>query len=305
MERQSASTTRSGSRPGEGAEAFPGSDVSRSQNSPDSTSAASGAGGSATTSRESGFEHSKSQVKEQAQRVKSHAEDAGRDAKRQASDMADRARRITRDYSSQLIDSQKQRLAEQLGEARDAANAAVEKLRGDHDDNIAGYLDNVAGYLDRAQRYLSDHDARSLLNDAQDLARRKPAWFLGGMFIAGVAIARFAKAESPSRSDRGESFRFSDDESLDGGEEAGFSPSSSSATLPSTPAQPVSSGSSSSGMADETATGHTPSTGATATTTGSSPSSSTSRGTSGAAGDVGGLISGGSQGLQQPGKELQ
>jgi hypothetical protein len=37
---------------------------------------------------------------------------------------------------------------------------------------------------------------QDLRRDAEDIARRHPAVFFGGMFVAGLALARFAKASA-------------------------------------------------------------------------------------------------------------
>lgn len=225
------------------------------------------------------------QTKEQAQRMKSQAIEAGQQAKQQVTDMAQQAGQAMRQHGSQLIDNQKRRLVEQISGARDATQAAATKLRGDHDDNIAAYVEGVATYLDRAQQYLNDRDGSALLRDAQDLARKKPAWFLGGMFVAGVAIARFAKAERPEQS------------SHDGGSRSsigGESYQSRSGTSPSP-------GSWTSDV-DETATSYTSSTARTISNPGQLPDTAS---TSGPACDVGGLVSGQDSEFQSPGKELQ
>lgn len=224
------------------------------------------------------------QTKEQAQRMKSQAIEAGQQAKRHATDMAQQAGQAMRQHGSQLIDNQKQRLVEQISGARDATQAAVTKLRGEHDDNIATYVESVATYLDRAQQYLNDRDGSALLRDAQDLARRKPAWFLGGMFVAGVAIARFAKAERPEQSSHDGRSKLSDGEE-DYRSQPATSPSTRSWTSD----------------VDETATSYASSTSRT-TNPGQLPDTAS---TSGPGCDVGGLVSGQDSEFQSPGKELQ
>ncbi|HEY6556163.1 MAG TPA: hypothetical protein VI072_02780, partial [Polyangiaceae bacterium] len=42
--------------------------------------------------------------------------------------------------------------------------------------------------------YVSETDPRDVLQDVQDFARQRPAWFFGGAFLLGLAAGRFLKA---------------------------------------------------------------------------------------------------------------
>jgi hypothetical protein len=66
----------------------------------------------------------------------------------------------------------------------------------------------AAQEIDRASRYLHDHEVKDLVRDAEVLARRRPAVFVGGTLAAGFLLARFLRSsgerawqsESPGRS---------------------------------------------------------------------------------------------------------
>jgi hypothetical protein len=134
------------------------------------------------------------EAKHEARRVADDARAAG-------ADLAHQARRAAGEYAHQakargqeMIDSQKRRAADQLHTVGAAVHRAAEKFREEHDDNIAGYVDAMAEEVDRFAGYLERRDAGRLLRDAQQFARREPEWFLGGMFLAGLALSRFLKA---------------------------------------------------------------------------------------------------------------
>src|SRR5262249_48746129 len=58
--------------------------------------------------------------------------------------------------------------------------------------------DQAAEQIERFSRYLRETDIDDLLYEAQHIARRQPALFLGGAFVLGVLGARFLKSTSPS-----------------------------------------------------------------------------------------------------------
>jgi hypothetical protein len=54
--------------------------------------------------------------------------------------------------------------------------------------------ERAAGEVDRASRYLRRSELRDVVRDLEDLARRRPAAFVGGSFAAGLVLARFFKS---------------------------------------------------------------------------------------------------------------
>jgi hypothetical protein len=99
--------------------------------------------------------------------------------------------------SEEYLDRGKSRAAEQVDHLSQAIRGAGEKLREGDQEFIAGYIDAVADQIDRVGGYLRDRDFAGLLGDARDIARRHPVMVTGGMFVAGLALARFLKAGRP------------------------------------------------------------------------------------------------------------
>jgi len=148
-----------------------------------------------------------------SQQLKGAAADAGRQVKEKAGDVAHQAQRKVAQYARQaqthgqtMLDQQREKVAGQMQTVGEAVRRAAEKFREDKDDNIAGYVDAAADEVQRLGQYLQRRDLGSLWRDAQQFGRRRPEWFLGGMFVAGLALTRFLKASA----ERHESYPRSD-----------------------------------------------------------------------------------------------
>ncbi|HEV7298659.1 MAG TPA: hypothetical protein VGN72_04780 [Tepidisphaeraceae bacterium] len=146
------------------------------------------------------------QARATGDQIKNTASDAGRQAKEKAGQVAEQAQRKAAEYARQaqsqgvaMLDQQKSRAAEQINTFSDAAHRAADKFREEQDDNIAGYIDAAADEVQRVGEYLRERDLNTLWRDAQSFGRRRPEWFLGGMFVAGLALTRFLKASAERR----------------------------------------------------------------------------------------------------------
>jgi len=70
---------------------------------------------------------------------------------------------------------------------------------GEQSGDFGRYADRAAEQLERLSSYLKDHDLRGFVRDTETFARRRPDLFLGGTFLAGLALARFLKSSAPER----------------------------------------------------------------------------------------------------------
>jgi ElaB/YqjD/DUF883 family membrane-anchored ribosome-binding protein len=59
--------------------------------------------------------------------------------------------------------------------------------------------ERAAQQVDRASRYMRSSEIRDVVRDVEDLARRRPAAFVGGSFAAGLLLARFFKSSGERR----------------------------------------------------------------------------------------------------------
>jgi len=101
-----------------------------------------------------------------------------------------------------------------------------ETLRED-DPFTADLAQRASRGIENVAQYVRSSDARTLLRDTEQLARRQPALFFGGAFLLGLAAGRFLKSSAPQGS-----FERFDDSDDDGGplarpleRESGFFPS--------------------------------------------------------------------------------
>lgn len=91
--------------------------------------------------------------------------------------------------------------------ARGGKEAAVDRIDGlghsiddtaraleEKDPNIAWFAHRAAERVQRVADYLRERDFASLRDDCSDLARRHPAAFFGGLFVAGLVVGNMLKA---------------------------------------------------------------------------------------------------------------
>jgi hypothetical protein len=90
--------------------------------------------------------------------------------------------------------SGKDRAAEGLGSVAQALRQTGEQMRPQDHLGVSPYLSAVAEQIDRASGYLQDRSLGQLVGDVESFARREPAIFLGGAFLAGLLAGRFLKS---------------------------------------------------------------------------------------------------------------
>lgn len=102
-----------------------------------------------------------------------------------------------RGYAERVARQQKQRAASELGRISSTVRGAAEQLEQNQDNTLSKYAGAVAETLEDCAGYLDRRDMKGMLHDAQRAARRRPELVIGGMFVAGVALARLLKATPP------------------------------------------------------------------------------------------------------------
>ena len=101
-----------------------------------------------------------------------------------------------RDSATAQLNSQKAKATEGLGTVASAVRESTQNLRNQQHDVAARYVEQAADQIERFSQRLRDKDVMELLSDAQQLARRRPALFVGAAFALGVLGARFLKSSS-------------------------------------------------------------------------------------------------------------
>lgn len=101
-----------------------------------------------------------------------------------------------KEQATAQLSSQKDRATQGLGTVASAVRQTTQSLRDQQHDAVAGYVEQAADQIERLSERLKNKDVTELLNDAQQLARRQPAIFIGGAFALGLMGARFLKSSS-------------------------------------------------------------------------------------------------------------
>ena len=131
--------------------------------------------------------------KETANEARQAAEEVRNDLKEQACEATDR----TLERGRQFAEERKGIAAKELGTFGSAIRSAAESLESNGEEAVAGYAHMCAEQLERGSNYLSKRKLGDLYHDANRFARKHPELFLGGMFLVGIAAARFLKASTP------------------------------------------------------------------------------------------------------------
>ena len=94
------------------------------------------------------------------------------------------------------ITEQRSAVASRIGRFGNILHDASESLRSD-DEFLAHWVDEAGQRVERVASYVGEADLGDVLEDVRDFARARPAWFIGGAFLAGLAIGRFLKSGAP------------------------------------------------------------------------------------------------------------
>jgi hypothetical protein len=91
----------------------------------------------------------------------------------------------------------KQRAADGLGSVANAIRKTGEHLREEDQGAFTEYFDRAARQVEIASDYLQRRSLGQVIGDVEQFARREPALFLGGAFVAGLIGGRFLKSSHP------------------------------------------------------------------------------------------------------------
>jgi hypothetical protein len=95
------------------------------------------------------------------------------------------------------IANQKNKVADSLGGVAHALRQATSARHEPVIDTVRPYVDKAADQVERVSSYVQDRSLRDMASDLESFARREPALFLGGAFLAGLVGGRFLKAGTP------------------------------------------------------------------------------------------------------------
>ena len=118
--------------------------------------------------------------------------EAGQQATESAGHVAGRAA----DLGIQQADRGREMAAEGLDKVASSVRRLSTDMQFDQP-QIANVAMTAADKADEVARYLRDTDARQIISNVEDTARRQPLLFIGGAFLLGLAASRLIKAGSP------------------------------------------------------------------------------------------------------------
>lgn len=101
------------------------------------------------------------------------------------------------------IESQKDRVADQVGMVANALRQTGQNLNRDEAGPLADYADRGAEQIEQFSQYLRNHDLTDLVGEVEDFARRQPTLFMAGAFGLGLLAARFLRSRPMSGSGAG------------------------------------------------------------------------------------------------------
>ena len=115
--------------------------------------------------------------------------DAGKQATESAGHLAERAA----DIGLQQADRGREQAASGIDKVAQTIRRVSTDMETDQP-GIANAAQTAADQADRFAQYLRETDARKMIGNVEEMARRQPLIFLGGAFLLGVAASRFIRA---------------------------------------------------------------------------------------------------------------
>lgn len=163
------------------------------------------------------IEHHKQEAKQQAEAIKRDTQQSAQSAKEQARQVKESAQQQTQEAlekgkqqlreqadrakaeGASLVNKQKERVADEVSTFGSAFRDAAHRFHEEDDQAVAHYAEMAADQMDRLSHVLRDREPGRLLHDVEDMARSRPELVFGGLFVAGLGIARFLKASGSRR----------------------------------------------------------------------------------------------------------
>jgi hypothetical protein len=92
----------------------------------------------------------------------------------------------------------KDAVATTMNDVVEATRQFAKSLRDREDSTVARYTETVADQVEELTHYVENLNPQKAIRDLEDVARRQPLLFYGGLFLAGVALSRFLRASERS-----------------------------------------------------------------------------------------------------------
>ncbi len=113
------------------------------------------------------------------------------DAKRAAGNALGQAK----ERAAHMAQEKKQSAAAHIGRYGTALRDSARSVEGE-DPNVAYFANRAAERIEQVADYVRATDLTGLRRDAEDIARRHPALFMGGMFLTGLVLGGLVKTSA-------------------------------------------------------------------------------------------------------------
>jgi hypothetical protein len=134
-----------------------------------------------------------SSIADAKESIKDTARHATEGVKAKVTDAATRLK----DKASEAVEQKKQAAADRIGGYSSAVHESAKSFE-EQDPNIAWFTHRAADRLQGVADYVRDGDFRTIKTDAENLARRHPVAFFGGLFVVGLIVGNLLKASEKS-----------------------------------------------------------------------------------------------------------
>lgn len=127
-----------------------------------------------------------------------------KDAVAKVHDVAEQARSAANERVEMVrdqADSVKAKAAERVRKLGHAVRKIGEHMRIEDQLYIAEHAQGASQRLESVADYIEDTELGTLIQDAEGVARRNPAWVIGGTFLVGLAAGRVLKTPSTASSE--------------------------------------------------------------------------------------------------------
>jgi hypothetical protein len=133
---------------------------------------------------------------EQAKATLEQTKDAVVDSAQQLKDKVTSVGQDLKGRTQSVVEDGKSKVTSSLDGIASVLGRTTEELQSTELGQLAPYGERLQNLTQSFSDYLKDAKASDLLHDAEALARRQPALFLGGAFALGLIAARFLKSSS-------------------------------------------------------------------------------------------------------------
>lgn len=124
--------------------------------------------------------------------------ETAKDLKQEVVEVTRTAVDTVKEEAQRVLDDQREAVGSKVGKAARLTRQFGHALRAVRLDDAARMTDSAAKRVEKLGDYVKEADVSQVLEDAEGLAREHQALFAGGLFLIGLALARFLKASRES-----------------------------------------------------------------------------------------------------------